>query len=138
MSDLFPKQKNVGPRDWGEETLLVVAGGKYTMKKLFIRAGCKGGLQYHRKKDESGYVVSGKLRITFVGKDGVLETAQLLPGDSFHFEPGVIHQEEAVEDTVIIEASTPHLNDRVRVEQEFGLAPTGGMPTTEEDQIKTL
>jgi mannose-6-phosphate isomerase len=138
MSEIFPKQKRVGPRDWGDETLLVVAGGKYTMKKLFIRAGCKGGLQYHRKKDEAGYVVSGKLRVTFVGKNGALETAQLLPGDSYHFAPGVIHQEEAVEDTVIIEASTPHLNDRVRVEHEYGLDATGGLPTTSEDQIEML
>lgn len=128
----------MGPREWGEEILLVVAGGKYTMKKLFIRAGCKGGLQYHRKKDEAGYLVSGKMLVTHLGKDGTLETSELLPGDAYHFAPGTIHQEEAVEDTVIIEASSPHLNDRVRVEQEFGLVSTGGLPTTSEDEIKTL
>ena len=59
------------------------------------------------------------------------------PGDVFHFPPGAIHQEEAVTDCVMIEASSPHFNDRVRVEEFFGITDWSGLPTTEPDEIET-
>jgi hypothetical protein len=55
-----------------------------------------------------------------------------------HFAPGMVHQEIAVTDCVLIEASTPHFNDRVRVESEFGEADDSGLPTTVEEQIVAL
>ena len=57
----FPKPISVGHRDWGEEILLVLSSGNYTMKKLSIKAGKKGGLQYHRLKDEASYIISGNM-----------------------------------------------------------------------------
>ena len=58
-------------------------------------------------------------------------------GDVFHFEPGVVHQTEAITDTVYIEASTPHFHDRVHVEHLYGISTEdGGLPTTTSEQIE--
>lgn len=124
---------------WGSEQILVVAPGLYMLKKLFIKAGQKGGLQYHRLKDECGYVVSGKLIVRTPQSNGELSEKILKPGDFFHFPPGEIHQEEAVEDTVIIEAGLPIKNDRVRVESDFGLSKGQyGFPTSDLSDIEYL
>ena len=136
LSEIFPTASSVGPRTWGEETLLVLASGKYTLKKLHIKAGSKGGLQYHRYKDEAGFLVSGKLLVTYEDENGMLRQSVVSAGDHYHFRTGVVHQEEALEDCVIIEASTPHFNDRVRVEELHGLSSEGGLPTTNEDDIE--
>jgi len=57
---------------------------------------------------------------------------------SFHFPPKTVHQEEALTDCLIIEASTPHFNDRVRVEKKYGLKLSKGLPSTKMKDIKLL
>ena len=133
---IFPKEKSVGPREWGEEILLVLSSGKYTMKKLIIKSGNKGGLQFHRKKDEAGYIVSGTMKIRFEDKNGKIEERLVSEGDWFHFPTGSVHQEEAITDVTLIEVSTPHFNDRVRVEEEFGFDVVPGLPSTKESEIE--
>jgi mannose-6-phosphate isomerase-like protein (cupin superfamily) len=54
---LFPKVKNVGKRDWGKEELLVLISKVLTLKRLLVKKGKKGGLQFHHKKNECGYLV---------------------------------------------------------------------------------
>jgi quercetin dioxygenase-like cupin family protein len=132
----FPSAESVGPREWGEETLLVLANGKYSMKKLFIKAGKRGGLQYHRKKDEASYVISGKMIVRYENEEGNLIDKEVGPGDWFHFPNGCIHQEIAITDVVRIEVSTPHFNDRVRVEEMFGISDSSGLQTTTEEEIE--
>jgi len=131
----FPKQTSIGERNWGDEILLAASAGNFTFKKLFIKAGSKGGLQYHRMKEEAGYIVSGQLLVRYDDGTGVLSEKILGPGECFLFPKFSVHQEEALEDTVIIEASTPYLNDRVRVEKKYGLEETEGLPTTSESEI---
>jgi mannose-6-phosphate isomerase-like protein (cupin superfamily) len=132
----FPEAQSVGPREWGEETLLVLASGKYTMKKLFIKAGKYGGLQYHRQKDESSYIVEGRMILRYEDKDGNLIDKEVGPGDWFHFPNGCIHQEIAITDVLRIEVSTPHFNDRVRVEGLFGISDSSGLRTTDLSEIE--
>jgi len=132
----FPTPESVGVRPWGTEELLVLVPGKYMIKKLTVKAGNKGGLQYHRLKDECGTLISGEMIIRFDDGQGRLIERVVKAGDSFHFPPGVVHQEEAITDCVIIEGSTPHFNDRVRAEEEFGLGAPKGMPTTTLDEIE--
>jgi quercetin dioxygenase-like cupin family protein len=132
----FPRAESVGPRDWGDEILLVLAEGKYTMKKLFLKAGSQGGLQYHRLKDEASYIVTGQLLLRYENEDRIMVEKICGPGDWFHFPAGCIHQEVAITDVVRIEVSTPHFNDRVRVEKNFGLDDSIGLPTTKESEIK--
>ena len=67
----FPEAESVGPRIWGEEILLVLSSGQYTMKKLIVKAGKKGGLQYHRKKDEASYIVSGEMILRYEDGGGI-------------------------------------------------------------------
>ena len=116
----FPKKTSVGKRIWGNEDLLVIIPKKITLKKLTIKKGHKGGLQYHNKKNECGYLLSGKLLIRVDHGDGKLRRRILTKGQYFHFPPKTVHQEEALTRCVILEASTPHFNDRVRVEEKYG------------------
>ena len=134
----FPTGKKVGDRPWGSEELLVLIPGILTLKRLILTKGSKGGLQYHREKNECGTLISGKLLVRYEDESGNLVEKVCLPGESFHFPPGAIHQEEALEECVIIEASNPVFNDRVRVEEVFGLGPVNGLPTTTKDEIKKL
>ena len=132
----FPQPVSVGPRDWGEEILLVHAPGLYTLKKLILKAGKKGGLQFHRKKDEATYIVSGSLLVRYEDEESNLVEKVLGQGDSLHFPCGAVHQEEAISDVVMIEVSTPFFNDRVRVEPLFGMEIGDyGLPTTSTDEI---
>ena len=126
---VLPEVEDMGDRPWGKEELLAVSTGQIMMKRLSLKAGSKGGLQYHRKRIEAGYIVSGKM-IVRLGFDGLIEEKILNAGDHFIFPTGWIHQEEALEDTVIIECSTPWINDRVRVEKDFGLGEPKGLPST--------
>ena len=133
----FPKAESVGERDWGEEILLVLSEGNYTLKKLIIKEGFAGGLQYHRKKDEAAYIISGRLLVKYENSSGELISKELKEGDFLHFPVGCIHQEKAITEVVLIEVSTPFFNDRVRVEKEFGLDENdySGLPTTNLDDI---
>ena len=131
----FSKPKSLGHRDWGTEELLELSSGKWSLKKLFIKKGFKGGLQFHRKKDEGGYLMQGKLKIRHVDSLNNIKEIILSSGESFRFPPKCIHQEEALTDCIIIEVSTPHLNDRVSVEDQFGLEAMGGLPSTEFSDI---
>tara|TARA_Y100001970_G_scaffold293656_1_gene442031 strand:- start:26880 stop:27302 length:423 start_codon:yes stop_codon:yes gene_type:complete len=133
---IFPKKKNLGKRDWGKEELLVLIPKILTLKKLFIKKGSAGGLQYHRKKNECGYLVQGRLMIKYDNGTGKLKKKILKKGDFFHFKPLGIHQEIALTDCVILEASSPHFNDRVRVENRYGLKNTKGLPSTSAKQIR--
>ena len=134
---IFPEAKSVGERDLGEEILLVLSKGNYTMKKLIIKKGFSGGLQFHRKKDEAAFIISGKLLIKYENDSGELISKELKDGDFFHFPAGSVHQETAITEVILIEVSTPFFNDRVRVEKEFGLdeKDNSGLPTTNLDEI---
>lgn len=128
---VFPKAEDLGPRAWGSETLLALVSQKYSVKRLEIRAGHKGGLQFHRLKDEVAVVISGQMIVRYDDGSGSIRERIVGPGDVVHFPPGLVHQEEAITDCVLIEASTPHFNDRVRVEEQYGFESRGGLASTE-------
>ena len=134
---IFPKIEDAGFRPWGEEKILSIIPETLSLKLLKIKAGSKGGLQYHHKKNECGYLLKGKLIVRFDPGTGKLKEKILEPGASFHFPPGAVHQEEALTDCEIIEASTPHFNDRVRVEEKYGIRDKSGMPSTAIEEVIT-
>ena len=76
------------------------------------------------------YLLSGKLKIRYLDNENNICEKVCSSGETFHFPPFSVHQEEAITDCVILEVSTPFLNDRVRVEKEFGLKEDFGLPTT--------
>lgn len=135
---IFPKEKDLGFREWGSETLVALIPNKISLKVLHIKKGMRGGLQFHHKKNECGYLVSGSILIRYDTGNGKLRQKKLKSGKSFHFPPKLVHQEEALTDCIIIEASTPFYNDRVRVEKKYGKNRDGGLPSTTRKQVKQL
>lgn len=130
----------MGARSWGTETLIALSPGKYSLKRLFVHAGSRGGLQYHHFKDESAYLVSGTMLLRYDDGSGQLVEKLVGPGTGFRFPPGSVHQEEAITDCVLIEASTPHANDRVRVESAYGIDAgiDNLLPSTTPEQVTLL
>ena len=135
-SVVFPVAQSVGERPWGTEDLLALVSKQFSVKRLKIKAGNKGGLQYHRFKDEVAIMISGQMLIRYDLGDKILQEKIVKAGEVVHFPPGLVHQEEAITDCEIIEASTPHFNDRVRVEENYGFGSPKGLPTTLENEIE--
>lgn len=106
------------PKPWGHE-LIWAHTDRYVGKILHIVAGHALSLQYHEKKDETVYLLSGDL-IYRVHLDGELRDVHLGVGDSFRLSPGTIHQMEAVTDCDVLEVSTPELDDVVRLQDRYG------------------
>jgi mannose-6-phosphate isomerase len=114
----FGPQKVEKP--WGHE-LIWAKTEDYVGKVLFVRAGQALSLQFHREKDESWYVLEGRAELQ-LGEAGqaVLTREVVGPGAAFRFRPGTVHRIRAVEDTTILEVSTPQVDDVVRLEDEYG------------------
>jgi mannose-6-phosphate isomerase-like protein (cupin superfamily) len=107
-------------KPWGFE-LIWAHTDRYVGKLLFVRAGQSLSLQFHREKDESWYVQSGRAELELgQAGQGILNNEVVTTGACFHFEPGTVHRVTAVEDTTILEVSTPHLDDVVRLEDAYG------------------
>lgn len=133
----FPSEPQVLTRDWGTEKIWVVAPGKYSFKEIFVMAGKKGGLQKHHLKDEAGYMVYGFMLVRYDDGTGKLVERELGPGEFFHFPTGCVHQSEALSDLCYIEASTPHFNDRVHCEADYGIEKeAGGLPSTRLEDVE--
>jgi len=107
-------------KPWGWELIWAHADA-YVGKVLFVRAGHSLSLQYHERKDESWYVESGRATLE-LGETGdtVLATEEISAGACFRYLPGTVHRVTAIEDTTILEVSTPHLDDVVRLEDAYG------------------
>jgi mannose-6-phosphate isomerase len=111
-------------KPWGYE-LIWALNETYCGKVLFVEAGHSLSLQYHVQKVESWLVQSGRARVELgTTADAELTEAILEPGDTLHFPPGTVHRVTAIEDTTILEVSTPHLDDVVRIEDAYGRAGT--------------
>jgi mannose-6-phosphate isomerase-like protein (cupin superfamily) len=133
----FPEPQDVGPRQWGREILLHLVSQKFSFKRIDMIKGAKGGLQYHHLKDEVGYMLTGRIRIWYDDGYGHLIYRDAYAGDVFHFPPGAEHQAEALTDCSYIEVSTPHFNDRVHVEDKYGIEhEDGGLPSTSLEEVE--
>lgn len=105
-------------KPWGHE-LIWARTDRYVGKILHIEPGHLLSLQYHEQKDETIYVLNGEI-IFRVKVDDVLEEIPMKEGDSYHVTPGTVHQMEAVTPADLLEASTPELDDVVRIEDRYG------------------
>lgn len=107
-------------KPWGWELIWAVADA-YVGKVLFVRAGESLSLQYHEEKDESWYVQDGRARLELgdVGQE-TLDEDVIAAGACFRYRPGTVHRITAIDDTTILEVSTPHLDDVVRLEDKYG------------------
>lgn len=107
-------------KPWGYE-LIWAHTNQYVGKLLHIKAGHRLSLQFHRVKDETIFVQTGQMRFV-VEEDGALVEHLLGPGDSYHIVPHTKHRMIAVTDCDVLEASTPELDDVVRLEDSYGRA----------------
>lgn len=107
-------------KPWGWE-LIWADAEQYVGKILFVKAGESLSLQFHNEKDESWYVQSGRAKLELgAAGQSVLNTEVIGEGACFRYRPGTVHRVTALEDTTIIEVSTPHLDDVVRLEDRYG------------------
>jgi mannose-6-phosphate isomerase-like protein (cupin superfamily) len=107
-------------KPWGWE-LIWAESDDYVGKVLFVKAGESLSLQFHTLKDESWYIESGRAKLE-LGAPGatVLNEEVITAGATFRFPPGTVHRVTAIEDTRIVEVSTPHLDDVVRLDDRYG------------------
>ena len=93
---------------------------KYVGKILHVNPGGKLSLQYHHQKDETSYLLSGKLILTKGTSTDNLTRVEIGPGYTWRNIPGEIHSLEGVEDADVLEVSTPELDDVVRISDSYG------------------
>ncbi len=108
-------------KPWGHE-LIWARTERYVGQVLHVRAGHALSLQYHERKDETIHVLRGEPRFTVGPSRDRLEVVTLREGESYHVRPRTVHRMEAVTDVDILEASTPELDDVVRLEDRYGRA----------------
>ncbi|GAC1685335.1 MAG: hypothetical protein NVS9B3_03630 [Gemmatimonadaceae bacterium] len=111
------------PKPWGHETIWAHTD-RYVGKILHIRAGHALSVQYHNRKDETVYLLAGELIYWVKLGDGEITDQKLKVGDAFRITPGTVHFMEAVTDVDVLEASTPELDDVVRIEDRYGRSGT--------------
>ena len=105
-------------KPWGKEEILA-ATDNYVMKRITISPGSRMSLQYHEKKEETIYVVSGIL-INWKTEE-MKDHFTLMPGETYHVKPGVVHRFGSPNEleTVVIECSTTELEDVVRLADDY-------------------
>ncbi|HEX6558563.1 MAG TPA: cupin domain-containing protein [Longimicrobiales bacterium] len=115
-ADLQPKRVE---KPWGHE-IIWAHTDRYVGKILHVKAGHALSLQYHERKDETIYLLSGEMRFFAGPSVEQLQQIDMDAGQSFHVTTGTVHRMEAVTDVDILEASTPDLDDVVRLEDRYG------------------
>jgi mannose-6-phosphate isomerase-like protein (cupin superfamily) len=107
-------------KPWGYE-IIWAHTDRYVGKVLHINAGHALSVQYHNRKDETVYLLSGEMKywVKLEG-DGELRDVRLSVGQAFRITPGTVHYMEAVTDCDVLEASTPELDDVVRLQDRYG------------------
>ena len=105
-------------KPWGYE-LHWAKTDRYVGKVIHVNKGHALSLQYHRVKDETIFLWSGKILFE-IEEGGQLVSREMLPGESVHVTPPTVHRMTAIEDSDIMEVSTPELDDVVRLKDLYG------------------
>lgn len=110
-------------KPWGHELWFALTD-RYAGKLLHVQAGQRLSVQYHEEKDESSYLLSGRLLLHRGPSTDELTATELTAGAAWRNKPRQIHTIEALEDAVVVEVSTPELDDVVRLTDDYGRAGT--------------
>ena len=105
-------------KPWGHE-LIWAKTDRYVGKILHIEPGHVLSLQYHSKKDETIFVLRGEIVLRFQQGETMIERS-LRENESFHIPPKLVHQFEAVVASDLLEASSPEIDDIVRLKDRYG------------------
>ncbi len=106
-------------KPWGYE-LIWAHTDRYVGKILHIRAGEALSLQYHLRKDETIMLLSGRMELVWWVEGEEPRSRVLMPREPFHIPAGMRHRMNALEDTDVLETSTPELDDVVRLADRYG------------------
>ena len=120
MLEMLNRKREV-TKPWGKEVIWAETPD-YVGKLLYINEGHKLSLQYHEQKEETILVVSGELELTVSGQGRRgISTLKLSEGDTYHVTPHTIHRFAATleSNVVLAEVSTNHLDDVVRLEDDY-------------------
>ena len=108
-------------KPWGHEVIYALTE-RYCGKLLFVRKGEQLSLQFHRQKDEVVYVHEGRIELE-IGEPGRTPDTEIVgPGQAFRVMPGAVHRWRALEDSLVLEVSSPEIDDVVRLEDRYGRA----------------
>jgi len=107
-------------KPWGHEEIFAFADGLFCGKTLHVNAGESLSLQYHERKTETVSVWSGRARFEVGPTADRLEVLELGKGQSLHLPAGTVHRLTALTDVVVLEASTPEIDDVVRIDDRYG------------------
>ena len=113
-------------KPWGREVWINYRKGenigdeskKYVMKKLYIRKGTKTSFQYHKSKVETNFLIEGSVEAWFEDSKGHMDIKKLNPGSIWTIPVGVKHRIVTLEDIILIEASSPEVDDVIRIEDD--------------------
>lgn len=108
-------------KPWGKEEILE-KNEKYMFKRLTMHKGHACSLQYHEIKAESVYLLSGSLKVYIGDQEDELDEIIMKAHDYMTLYPFKIHRMEALEDSVYLEASTPEIDDVVRLQDRYSRA----------------
>ncbi|HUP89094.1 MAG TPA: cupin domain-containing protein [Longimicrobiales bacterium] len=108
-------------KPWGYE-IIWADTDKYVGKILHVNAGHALSLQYHERKDETIYLLTGEMTFYAGPSAEKLKEIPMKAGESFHVTTGTVHRMVAITDVDILEASTPDLDDVIRLEDRYGRA----------------
>lgn len=106
-------------KPWGKEVWLEI-NDKYCYKRIYINAGHKTSLQYHKLKLETNYIIDGTAEITLEDENGVINTTIMEKDSYFTVTPPRKHRVTAITDVILQEVSTPEVDDVIRVQDDFG------------------
>lgn len=113
-------------KPWGRE-IWFADQPAYAGKVLEVKAGRRLSLQYHERKTETLFLLSGRVNLTFrplaSGEDPTavspVEPIVWSAGQALHIPARTIHRFEALDDSVLLEVSTPDLTDVVRLQDDY-------------------
>jgi mannose-6-phosphate isomerase len=106
-------------KPWGHE-LWYALTERYAGKILHVRQGHRLSLQFHERKDESNYLLSGRLLLIKGASAQDMVETEIGPGHVWRNEPGEVHTIQALEDSEVLEVSTPEVDDVVRLSDDYG------------------
>ena len=117
-------------KPWGHEIVFALTE-RYCGKVLFVRRGEELSLQFHREKDEVIYLHEGRIELE-IGDPGKRPDVEVVtPGRAYRLRPGTVHRWRALEDSVVLEVSTPELDDVVRLDDRYGRADAPASTTAD-------
>ena len=113
-------------KPWGQEVWINYRKGenvgdedkKYVMKKLYIKKGTRTSFQYHNFKEETNFLLEGSVEAWFENKKGHIDIQILKAGAIWSIPAGIKHRIVTLEDIVLMESSTPEVDDVIRIEDD--------------------